>query len=114
MGLSGLGGSIAPRNVGTAPYFRTLDMRLAKEIPGFLDDDKFTVYFDVMNLLNFFNDNDGVRYYKEDYAGVIVLDETTPLDSQGRWVITGVSDDVSYVDNNVSSYRFQLGFSYEF
>ena len=114
LGLSGLGGSIAPRNVGTAPYFRTLDMRLAKEIPGFLDDDKFTVYFDVMNLLNFFNDNDGVRYYKEDYAGVIVLDSDTPLDSQGRWVITGVSDDVSYVDNNVSSYRFQLGFSYEF
>ena len=114
LGLSGLGGSIAPRNVGTAPYFRTLDMRLAKEIPGFLDDDKFTVYFDVMNLLNFFNENDGVRYFKEDYAGVIVLDETTPLDSQGRWVITGVSDDVSYVDNNVSSYRFQLGFSYEF
>ena len=67
-----------------------------------------------MNLLNFLNDSEGVRYYKEDYAGVIQLDSTTPLDAQGRWVITGVADDVSYVDNNVSSYRFQLGFSYDF
>ena len=114
LGLSGLAGSIAPRNAGTAPYYRSLDMRLAKEIPGFLDDDKFMLYFDVMNLLNFFNDSDGIRYYKNNYAGIITLDSDNPIDAQGRWVITGVNDDPSFVDNTVSSYRFSLGFSYEF
>ena len=58
-----MAGSIAPRNIGTAPYYRSLDMRLAKEIPGFLDDDKFMLYFDVMNLLNFFNDKAGLIFY---------------------------------------------------
>ena len=40
--------------------------------------------------------------------------ETDGLDDQGRWIITGIRDDFSYIDNNSSSYRFQLGFSYEF
>ena len=67
-----------------------------------------------MNLLNFFNDSDGIRYYKNNYAGIITLDSDNPIDAQGRWVITGVNDDPSFVDNTVSSYRFSLGFSYEF
>ena len=86
-------------------------MRIAQEIPGFLDDDKFTIYFDAVNLLNFFNDSEGLRYYKNSTSEIL---ETDGLDDQGRWIITGIRDDFSYIDNNSSSYRFQLGFSYEF
>ena len=111
LGLSGLAGKIAPRNIGNADYYRSLDMRIAQEIPGFMDDDKFTIYFDAVNLLNFFNDSEGLRYFKGSTQEVL---ETDGLDAQGRWIITGVRDEESFIDFNSSSYRFQLGFSYEF
>ena len=111
LGLSGYAGSIVPRNVGNADYFRSLDMRIAQEIPGFMDDDKFTIYFDAVNILNFFNDSEGLRYYKGSTQEIL---ETDGLDDQGRWIITGVRDEESFIDFNSSSYRFQLGFSYEF
>ena len=111
LGLSGYAGSIVPRNVGNADYFRSLDMRIAQEIPGFMDDDKFTIYFDAVNILNFFNDSEGLRYYKGSTQEIL---ETDGLDSQGRWIITGTRDESSFIDFNSSSYRFQLGFSYEF
>ena len=111
LGLSGYAGSIVPRNVGNADYYRSLDMRIAQEIPGFMDDDKFTIYFDAVNILNFFNDSEGLRYYKGSTQEIL---ETDGLDDQGRWIITGVRDESSFIDFNSSSYRFQLGFSYEF
>ena len=111
LGLSGYGGSIAPRNIGNADYYRSLDMRIAQEIPGFMDDDKFTIYFDAINILNYFNDTDGLRYFKYSTSEIL---ETDGLDDQGRWIITGIRDDSSFIDRNTSSYRFQLGFSYEF
>jgi hypothetical protein len=64
-----------------------------------------------VNVLNFFNDSEGVRYFKGSTSEIL---ETDGLDDQGRWIITGVRDDSSFIDNNSSSYRFQLGFSYEF
>ena len=86
-------------------------MRIAQEIPGFMDDDKFILYFDAVNLLNFFNDSEGLRYFKSRNQEIL---ETDGLDDQGRWIITGIRDEESFIDNNSSSYRFQLGFSYEF
>ena len=111
LGLSGRAGTIAPRNIGRADYYRSLDMRIAQEIPGFMDDDKFILYFDAVNLLNFFNDSEGLRYFKSRNQEIL---ETDGLDDQGRWIITGIRDEESFIDNNSSSYRFQLGFSYEF
>ena len=111
LGLSGRAGTIAPRNIGRADYYRSLDMRIAQEIPGFMDDDKFVLYFDAVNLLNFFNDSDGLRYFKSRNQEIL---ETDGLDDQGRWIITGVRDEDSFIDFGSSSYRFQLGFSYEF
>ena len=111
LGLSDRAGSIAPRNIGNGDYYRSLDMRIAQEIPGFMDDDKFVLYFDAVNVLNFFNDSDGVRYFKGSTQEIL---ETDGLDAEGRWIITGVRDEQSFVDFNSSSYRFQLGFSYEF
>ena len=110
LGLSGYAGSIVPRNVGNADY-RSLDMRIAQEIPGFMDDDKFTIYFDAINILNYFNESDGLRYFKYSTSEIL---ETDGLDDQGRWIITGIRNDSSFIDRNSSSYRFQLGFSYEF
>jgi hypothetical protein len=77
LGLSGLAGQIAPRNIGNADYYRSLDMRIAQEIPGFLDDDKFTIYFDAVNLLNFFNDSEGLRYYKNSTSEILETDGLT-------------------------------------
>ena len=84
LGLSGYGGSIAPRNIGNADYYRSLDMRIAQEIPGFMDDDKFTIYFDAINILNFFNESDGLRYFKYSTSEIL---ETAGLDDQGLSLI---------------------------
>ena len=69
-------------------------MRIAQEIPGFMDDDKFVLYFDAVNVLNFFNDSDGVRYFKGGSTQEIL--ETDGLDAEGRWIITGVRDEQSF------------------
>ena len=91
----------------------TLDHLICESLKRYQDscDDKFTIYFDAVNILNFFNDSEGLRYYKGSTQEIL---ETDGLDDQGRWIITGTRDESSFIDFNSSSYRFQLGFSYEF
>ena len=117
--LHGLGtpGSHVAANTGELPYTRQLDLRIAQEIPvkskyfG-IDDHKVVVYFDLLNVLNFINEDKGHSYYQRYGARQIV--ETDGLNSNGQIVITGLDTRGPTIDSYASRYRMQLGFTYKF
>ena len=117
--VQGIGtpGSHVDANTGQLPYTRGLDLRIAQEIPvrssyfG-IDDHKFVLYFDLLNVLNFINEDKGHVYY-QGYSTRGLLD-SSGLDAEGRIIITGVDTRKGTLDQYASRYRMQLGFSYKF
>ena len=117
--VQGIGtpGSHVEANSGQLPYTRGLDLRIAQEIPvrssyfG-IDDHKFVLYFDLLNVLNFINEDKGHVYYQR-YSTRGILD-SDGLDSEGRIIINGVDTRKGTLDNYASRYRMQLGFTYKF
>jgi|TARA_B100001093_G_scaffold36918_1_gene31626 hypothetical protein len=111
--VEGIGspGSHVEANSGQLPYTRGLDLRIAQEIPT-IRDHRFVVYFDLLNVLNFINEDKGHVYY-QNYSTRGVLD-SDGLDSQGRIIIDGVDTRKGSLDNYASRYRMQLGFTYKF
>ena len=128
--LQGIGtpGSHVEANSGQLPYSRGLDLRISQEIPlpslrlrassgdkGFgvgSDSHKVIVYFDLLNVLNFINEDKGHVYYQR-YGTRGILD-SGGLDSEGRIIINGVDTRKGTLDNYASRYRMQLGFTYKF
>ena len=117
--LQGIGtpGSHVEANSGQLPYTRGLDLRISQEIPVNNDyfginDHKFIIYFDLLNVLNFINEDKGHVYYQS-YGTRGILD-SSGLDSEGRIVITGVDTRKGDLDTYASRYRMQLGFTYKF
>ena len=111
--VAGLGtpGSHVKANTGELPYTRQLDMRIAQEIPT-IRDHKFVIYFDLLNVLNYINEDKGLSYFQS-FNTRRTLD-TSGLDDQGRIVITGVDTSSASIDSYASRYRMQLGFTYKF
>ena len=117
--LQGIGtpGSHVEANSGQLPYTRGLDLRIAQEIPvksnyfG-IDDHKVVVYFDLLNVLNFINEDKGHVYY-QNYGTRGILD-SKGLDSEGRIRISGIDTRKGTLDGYASRYRMQLGFTYKF
>jgi hypothetical protein len=117
--VQGIGtpGSHVEANSGQLPYTRGLDLRIAQEIPvrssyfG-IDDHKFVLYFDLLNVLNFINEDKGHVYYQS-FSTRGLLD-SKGLDSDGRVIISGVDNRKGQLDNYASRYRMQLGFTYKF
>lgn len=114
--LEGIGtpGSHVEANSGQLPYTRGLDLRIAQEIPVRLDylDHKLVVYFDLLNVLNYINEDKGHVYYQS-YGTRGILD-SGGLDSEGRIIINGVDTRKGTIDSYASRYRMQLGFTYKF
>jgi hypothetical protein len=101
-----------PRNHSTLPWTKQLDMRIAQEIPTFVDGHKLFVYFDVLNLMNFIDDEKGhQKYYRYGSRGLI---ESDGFNSAGQIIITGIDDRGPSTDTYSSRYRMQLGFAYKF
>ena len=55
-----------------------------------MENDKFVLYLDVMNVLNLFEEDRGIRRFKFSDQGVLEIDG---FDSEGRYIITGIRDD---------------------
>jgi len=99
--VEGIGtpGSHVDANTGQLPYTRGLDLRIAQEIPvnnsyfG-IKDHKLVLYYDLLNVLNFINEDKGHVYYQ-------------------RYSTRGLLKS-SGLDSYASRYRMQLGFSYKF
>ena len=111
LGLSKYAGGNVPKNVGTAPYYRSLDIRILQELPGLRENDKFTIYLDMLNFLNYLDDEKGIRQFTFSTTEIL---RTSGYNSDGQIVITGTNNEFIATDFDRSSYRFQLGFSYEF
>jgi hypothetical protein len=119
--VSGLGaaGSHLDANSGTLPYTRQLDLRIAQEIPlpslrlrassgdrnigvG-SDNHKVLVYFDLLNVMNFINEDKGHSYYQS--QGMRRVLNSDGLDSDGRIIITGVNSSGASIDSYASRYK---------
>ena len=124
----GTPGSHVKANSGQLPYTRGLDLRIAQTIPlpkfnigaGLAgrnmgidtDSHKLVVYFDLLNVLNFINEDKGHVYYQA-YSTRALL-QSGGLDSEGRVIIRGVDTRKGQLDQYASRYRMQLGFTYKF
>jgi len=117
--LEGIGtpGSHVEANSGQLPYTRGLDLRIAQEIPvnnnyfG-IKDHKLVLYYDLLNVLNFINEDKGHVYYQR-YNTRGLLD-SRGLNDDGQIIISGVDTRKGQLDQYASRYRMQLGFTYKF
>jgi len=64
LGLDKYAGSIIPKGTHDQPWIRSLDLHFSQEIPGFSDDHKGVLYFDIQNVLNLMNDEWGIVRYQ--------------------------------------------------
>ena len=107
-------GTYAPRNAFTNPSYDRLDIRITQEIPAFRDH-KFIVYFDLLNVMNMLDDEDGrVFEYGYNNSRQIIVSGT---DSEGRFLISGLDDDDSlYLQDGdgQSRWQLQMGLKYRF
>ena len=63
-GLDGSRGKIAPRNASREPWYHTLDIRIAQDIPvPVVKGQRLQFTLDIINLLNMFNKDWGKSYY---------------------------------------------------
>ena len=111
--VAGLGaaGSHVVANSGQLPYTRQLDLRISQEIPTIMDH-KLIIYFDLLNVLNFINEDKGHSYFQR-YSTRGIL-ESDGLNSDGQIIITGTDTRGPSIDSYASRYRMQLGFTYKF
>lgn len=128
--VQGIGtpGSHVDAHTGQLPYTRGLDLRIAQEIPlpslrlrassgdrGFgvgSDSHKVIVYFDLLNVMNFINEDKGHVYF-QNYNTRGLLD-SRGLNDDGQIIISGVDTRKGTLDPYASRYRMQLGFTYKF
>ena len=110
-------GTYVPRNRCKAPWFHTLDIRVAQDIP--IRKTHLQLTMDILNVVNIFDEDSGTRRYVNfDAAGDIdFIGET----DDGR-PIYGLTSSVTDPENNaryetdsrVSRWRMQLGIRWTF
>jgi hypothetical protein len=115
-GLSEYKGGIAPRNAFTSPWYSRLDLRITQNF-NVMDDHKVIVYFDILNLLNYIDDEKGiVKEYNYNTSRQILTSGVTS-DASPKYIYTGVdADDSLYIQNGdgQSAWQMNLGFKYQF
>lgn len=114
-GLSQYAGGFAPRNEFKDPWFHDMDIRLSQDLPGFFGGgDRFQVFVDVENFLNFIDDSMNVfeRYDRGNVDEGVELYDVDIVD--GRYLITEVKDVELEQRVNPSVWAVQFGIRYEF
>jgi hypothetical protein len=121
------------RNTCTNDWYYDLDLRLAQELPGlgrlmgspYGLRDKVTLFAMFDNFLNMLDDSWNVQR-RRNFAGLQDVADISGIDSQGRYIISGVSQLNTGTDGltgferdnfiNVSSsvWRIKVGVSYQF
>ncbi|MGX9459896.1 TonB-dependent receptor [Shewanella sp. A14] len=119
LGLSQYAGGIAPKGTDNQPWVHQLDFRFTQELPGFSDEHKGILYFDIKNVLNLVNDDWGVVEYQSynsatlvdhDYnAATGVYTYSVPYGQDGIETDTHDSYDV-----NKSAWQLKVGVKYKF
>ncbi|MEI6858339.1 MAG: TonB-dependent receptor, partial [Shewanella sp.] len=119
IGLSQYAGGIAGKGTDNQPWIHQLDFRFTQELPGFLEDHKGILYFDVKNVLNLMNDDWGVVEY-ESYGSKTLVDhsynaETGVYTYSVPYGQDGIdTDNYSTYDINQSAWQLKVGVKYKF
>ncbi|MCK0068874.1 TonB-dependent receptor [Kordiimonas laminariae] len=114
-GLTEFGGSIIDRSAFSQPWAADLDLRISQELPGFFGSDKFELFANFENFLNFIGSGTGVqRFVRTGDVG-----EATPLvaaeiNDQGQYVYSDFTAPGEFADVNDTLWRIQLGIKYKF
>ena len=78
--------------------------------------DKFRLTVTMDNFLNFL-DSDWNVFRRRDFEGLVNVANVpgTPVDSAGRYIISGfAADDVAQIQSSSSLWRLKVGLSYQF
>ncbi|PMG80026.1 hypothetical protein BCU84_04615 [Shewanella sp. 10N.286.51.B7] len=119
IGLGKYAGGIAGKGSDNQPWVHQLDFRFTQELPGFLEDHKGILYFDVKNVLNLMNDDWGVVEYQSfgskilvdhNYdAGTGVYTYSVPYGQDGIETANQNTYDI-----NKSAWQLKVGVKYKF
>ena len=118
-------GRTVPRNTCTNDWYYDMDLTFSQELPGpgrwlGRKDDTIKVFATVDNFLNLLKSSWNIQRRRQ-FAGLqpVTSVASTPVDAQGRYVITGWNGEESFNNDNfinVSSsvWRLKMGISYDF
>jgi len=115
-GLGQFAGGYAKKGSGSQPWQTTLDLRIAQEIPGFMDGHKGELFLNVRNLLNLINDDKGQKKRSE-YGTKTLVD--WDLNDAGQYVYSEPyggfdTDNADVVDAKYSAWGIKIGVRYTF
>ncbi len=115
-GLDKYRGQIVPRNASREPWYHSVDMRLAQDIPiPGLKDHRLQVTLDVMNVLNLINKDWGKLQYVNNQNDVPFTYKG--IDTASSKIKMQYSDRSNYrylLSNLASRWQMQLGLRYSF
>ena len=112
--LSANRGKIAERNAAQCPWFTSLDMRIAQEIPDLWGMGRFQVSLDILNVLNLLNSDWGYEQYTSWYYQIVDLKGTT-ADNKPVYSFTAPTTNVPWTPTySTSRWAMQLGVRYSF
>lgn len=108
------GGSIIDRSSVKQPWAADLDLRISQELPGFFDTDKFELFANFENFLNFIGSGTGVqRFVNTDSSEGVPL-VAAEINDQGQYVYSNFTAPTEFNDVNDTLWRIQLGIKYKF
>ena len=118
-------GETIRRNTCSNDWVYDMDMRFSQELPGFGTlfgvDDKFELFADFDNFLNFIDGDWNVFRNRDDEDGLVDLIEADGVDSEGRYIFEDLNlnsddmiDDQERIGFSNSVWRIQVGIRYEF
>ncbi|RUO23844.1 cell envelope biogenesis protein OmpA [Aliidiomarina minuta] len=61
-GLSSYAGSVTPRNSGSTRYVNIVDFKFEQQVPGFSENHRGSVFFEIKNLLNLIDSSQGRQF----------------------------------------------------
>ncbi|MEP5936751.1 MAG: carboxypeptidase regulatory-like domain-containing protein [Erythrobacter sp.] len=118
-------GETIRRNTCSNDWVYDMDLRFSQELPGFGRlfgvDDKFELFADFDNVLNFIDSDWNVFRNRDDEDGLVDLIDADGVDAEGRYIFEdlntnsdGAIDDQERIGFSNSVWRIQVGVRYEF
>lgn len=121
-GLDQFAGEIIDRTTDEQPWTADIDLRFQQELPGFgfFDDDKFTLFIDFENFLNFIDSGAGKKRFIRSGdvgEGISLVEASASADANGNVAIYNFNEftaprEVLDVDDTL--WRINLGIRYSF
>lgn len=116
-GLDEFSGEIIERTTDTQQWTADLDLRFQQELPGlgFFDDDKFLLFIDFENFLNFVDSGAGKQQFIQsgDVGEGISLVGAT-INADNTFTFNSFTAPTTFLDVDDTLWRINLGIRYQF